>query len=208
MHSISSNVVQSVFTTIFISKTFVFLLAAVPLCFRKVCYKTYGLDCCQYYTASNQSCDAMLRICKTPMELLTQRKHLDIENLIRGGISSVYSKRFAVANNKEPGNFDAQKPSTIIIMIDANNLYGGLMENFCLPFNDFDYFYQVWDSENEPKLINTLLETEDDCDVGYIVEVHLDYPGDLQELHFDFPLAPTKDKTDSFWLSDFQEELL
>ena len=34
-------------------KTDLFLLAAVMLCFRKVCYETYGLDCCQYYTASN-----------------------------------------------------------------------------------------------------------------------------------------------------------
>ena len=28
-------------------KTDVFLLAAVVLCFRQVCYDTYGLDCCQ-----------------------------------------------------------------------------------------------------------------------------------------------------------------
>ena len=34
-------------------KTDVFLLAAVVLCFRQVCYDTYGLDCCQYYTSSN-----------------------------------------------------------------------------------------------------------------------------------------------------------
>ena len=47
-------------------KTDVFLLAAIVLCFRKVCYQTYGLDCCQYYTASNLSGDAMLKICKAP----------------------------------------------------------------------------------------------------------------------------------------------
>ena len=70
----------------------------------------------------------MLRICKAPIELLNQRKHLDmVEDLIRGAISSLYSKRFAVANNKYLGKFDAQKPSTFIIMIDANNLYGGVM---------------------------------------------------------------------------------
>ena len=96
----------------------------------------------------------MLRICKAPIELLTQREHLDmVENLIRGGINSVYSKRFAVANNNYLGNFYAQKPSAFIIMIDANNLYGGVMENFCLPLNDFGYIDQVWDSEFEPELI-------------------------------------------------------
>ena len=151
----------------------------------------------------------MLKTCKAPIELLTQREHLDmVENLIRGGISSFYSKRLAVANNKYLDNFDATNPSTCIIMIDANNLYGGVMEKFCLPLNDFDYFDQVWDSEIEPELINKILETADDSDVGYIVEVDLDYPDDLHNLHSDFPLAPTKDKIDAYWLSDYQRELL
>ena len=71
-------------------KTYVFLLAAVVLCFRKFCYETYGLDCCQYYTASNLSGDAMRKICKPELHLLTQREHLDmVERLIRGGVSSV-----------------------------------------------------------------------------------------------------------------------
>ena len=190
-------------------QTDVFLLAAIVVCFRKVCYETYGLDCCQDYTASNLSGDAMLKTCKAPIELLTQREHLDmVENLIRGGISSVYSKRLAVANNKYLDNFDATNPSTFIIMIDAKNLYGGVMEKFCLPLNDFDYFDQVWDSEIEPELINKILETADDSDVGYIVEVDLEYPDDLHNLHSDFPLAPTKDKIDAYWLSDYQRELL
>ena len=151
----------------------------------------------------------MLKTCKAPIELLTQREHLDmVENLIRGGISSVYSKRLAVANNKYLENFDAENPSTFIIMIDANNLYGGVMEKFCLPLNDFDYFDQVWDSEIEPELINKILETAGDSDVGYIVEVDLDYPEDVHNLHSDFPLAPTKDKIDAYWLSEYQQELL
>ena len=151
----------------------------------------------------------MLKTCKAPIELLTQREHLDmVENLIRRGISSVYSKRLAVANNKYLENFDAENPSTFIIMIDASNLYGGVMEKFCLPLNDFDYFDQVWDSEIEPELINKILETADDSDVGYIVEVDLDYPDDIHNLHSDFPLAPTKDKIGAYWLSDYQRELL
>ena len=121
-----------------------------------------------------------------------------VENLIRGEISSVYSKGLAVANNKYLENVDAENPSTFIIMIDANNFYGGVMEKFCLPLNDFDYFDQVWDSEIEPELINKILETADDSDAGYIVEVDLDYPDDLRNLHSDFPLAPTKDKIDAY----------
>ena len=132
-----------------------------------------------------------------------------VENLIRGGISSVYSKRLAVANNKYLDNFDAEIPSTFIIMIDANNLYGGVMEKFCLPLNDFDYFDQVWDSEIEPDIINKILETADDSEFGYIVEVDLEYPDDLHNLHSESTLlAATKDTIDAYWLSDYQRELL
>ena len=75
--------------------TDVFLLTAVVLCFRKVCYDTYGLDCCQYYTASNLSGDAMLKICNPKLHPLTEREHLDmVESLLKGGVSSVYNKRF------------------------------------------------------------------------------------------------------------------
>ena len=58
--------------------TDVFLLAAVMCCFRDVCYSTYGLDCCQYFTASNLSGDAMLKVCRPDLELITERPHLDL----------------------------------------------------------------------------------------------------------------------------------
>ena len=103
--------------------TDVFLLATVVLCFRKVCYETYGLDCCQYYTASNLSGDAMLKICKPDLELLAEREHLDmVENLIRGVVSSMFAKRLCKANNKFMPDYKPKQQSTFILMIDANNL--------------------------------------------------------------------------------------
>ena len=111
--------------------------------------------------------------------MVTQREHLGlVEILIRGGISSVYSIRLALANNKYLEIFDAQKPSNFIIIIDAKNLYGGVMQKFILPLEDFEYLDQVWDSEIEPALINRVLETEDDSDVRY-VEADLFCPDDL-----------------------------
>ena len=155
-------------------KTDVFLLAAVVLCFRKVCYQTYGFDCCQYYTASNFSGDAMLKICKAPLELLTDREQLDmVEGLIRGGVSSIYNKRLSVANNKSLLNFNPKEPSAFIVMIDAINLYGGIMEKFPLPLNYFEFTDQQCDSGFEPQFIQKVLETPDDSDVGYILEVDL-----------------------------------
>ena len=193
----------------FYLKTDVFLLAAVMLCFRKVCYETYGLDCCQYYTAFNLSGDAMLKLSKAPLRLLKEREQLDmVEGFIRGGVSSIYNKRLAVANNKNLPNFNPNAPSTFIVMIDANNLYGGIMEKFPLPLNNFEYTDENWDPEIQKAFIQSVLETPNDSDIGYVLEVDLLYPDELHDLHSDFPLAPTKQKVDACWLGDYQEELL
>ena len=64
-------------------------------------YATYGLDCAHFYTASNLSGEAFLKVCNAEIELLTNREHLEVaENPIRGGISSVFAKRKFEANNK------------------------------------------------------------------------------------------------------------
>ena len=191
-------------------KTDVFLLAAVVLCFQKVCYETYGLDCCQYYTASNLSGDAMLKICNPELHLLTEREHLDmVESLIRGGVSSVYSKRRCRANNKFLPDYKPKNISSFIIMIDANNLYGGFMEKFPLALREFELFDKSeWTDENAQEILNRILNTPDDNEVGYIVEVDFSYPDSLQDLHSDFLLAPTKEAIGECWLSDYQSDLL
>ena len=66
--------------------TDVLLLASVFEAFREVCYQTYGLDCACYFTASNLSGDAFLKVCKPELKLLTDREHLDlVQRMIRGG---------------------------------------------------------------------------------------------------------------------------
>ena len=172
----------------------VFLLAAVVLCFRKVCYDTYGLNCCQYYTASNLSGDAMLKICNPKLHLLTEREHLDmVESLIRGGVSSVYSKRLCRANNKFLSDYKPKNISSFIIMIDANNLYGGIMEKFSLPLHEFEMFDKSeWTNEQAQEILRRILNTPDDDEEGYIVEIDLSYPDSLHDLHSDFPWHPQK----------------
>ena len=187
-------------------KADVILLAAIVLCFRKVCYQTYGGDCCQYYTTSNLSGDAMLKTCKAPLDLLTDMEQLDmVEGLIRGGVSSIYNKRLSVANNKCIPNFNPKEPSTFIVRIEANNLYGGIMETLPLPLNGFEFTNQQKDSDLEPQFIQKVLETPDDSDLGYILEVDLSYPDALHGLHSYFPLAPVKQQVEQCWLGDYQK---
>ena len=188
--------------------TDMFLIAAVVLCFRKVCYDTYGLDC-KYYTASNLSGDAMLKIYNPKLHLITEREQLDmVESLIRGGVSSVYSKRFCRANNQFLSDYQPKNIS-FIIMIDANNLYGGIMEKFPLPPHEFEMFEKSeWTHEQAQEILRRILNTPDDDEVGYIVVVDLSYPDSLHDLHSDFALALTKEAIDECWLSEYQSSLL
>ena len=59
-------------------------------------------------------------------------------------------------------------------MIDANNLYGGTMEKFRIPPHEFEMFDKSeWTDEQAPELLRRILNTPDDDEVGYIVEVDL-----------------------------------
>ena len=130
----------------------------------------------------------MLKICKTSLELLKDRKQLDmVEELIKGELNSIYNKRLSVAYKKYLPNFNPKEPTKFIIMIDANNLYGGIMENFSLSFNDFELLDQQWETKLEPHFLQNVLETTDDSDFGYIMEVDLSYPDALHDPHSDFP---------------------
>ena len=94
-------------------------------------------------------------------------------------------------------------------MIDANNLYGGIMEKFPLPLHDFEMFDKSeWTDEEAQEILRRILNTPDDDEVGYIVEVDFSYPDSLHDLHSDFPLVPTKDAIDECWLSEYQSSLL
>ncbi|MEO1764425.1 MAG: DNA polymerase, partial [Cyanobacteria bacterium J06629_18] len=183
--------------------TDVLILASIFEEFRKVCHATYGLDCAHFYTASNLSGEAFLKVCNADIELLTDREHLEIaENLIRGGISSVFAKRKFEANNKYLPTHNPSQQQTFGFFIDANNLYGGIMEKFPLPLKNF-----VLKKEGEFDL-KEILNTANDSPIGYVLEVDLHYPDHLHDSHADFPLAPTKESINIFWLGEYQNKML
>lgn len=159
-------------------KTDVLLLTDVFENFRKLCIKTYGLDPAHYYTAPGLSWDAMLKFTKIELELLTDYDKIAFFKAgIRGGVSQC-SNRFARANNKFMEDYDSEKPNSYLTYLDANNLYGWAMSQ-SLPVGGFEWI----DS-------NTDYNVSDNSDFGYVLEVDLEYPDELHNLHSDFPLCP------------------
>ena len=93
---------------------------------RRVCYQTYKLDSIQYLTCFNFYGHGFLRTCAADVQLFTKREHIElVENMIQGGVSSFFEKRFFKIT-KSLGNFDTEKEETNGIMVDANNLNGGI----------------------------------------------------------------------------------
>ena len=152
----------------------------------------------------------MLKVCNPELHLLTKREHIDmVEKLIRRGVSSVNSKRLCRANNKFMSDYKPKNNSSFILIIDANNLYGGILQKFLLPLGEFELFDKSeWTDENAQKILSRILNIPGDIGTGYIVDVDLSYPDSLHDLHSDFPLAPIKEAINECWLSDYHCDLL
>ena len=168
---------------------------------RSVCYETYELNCAQFYTASNLSGAASLKVCKPELEVLTDRSLLDMtERMIRGGIASVYSSRLETANSPLLPNFDASKEMASIVYIDTNNLYGGIMLKHPLPLRAFELITGI--------TLEDIINADDEGDIVCVYEVDLEYPDELHEKHLDFPLISDKQPIDPLELSEYQTEMI
>ena len=54
--------------------------------------------------------------------------------------------------------------------------------------------------------LQDILNADIDSDLGYILEVDLEYPDHLHDQHKDFPLAPSKENIPEKFLSYFKIE--
>ena len=160
------------------NETDVLLLADIFENFRDICLEKYKLDPAHYFTAPGLSWDATLKITKVELELLADIDMLlMVEKGIRAGVSMI-SNRYSKANNKYMGDkFNPSEPSKYIQYLDANNLYGAAM-SMKLPTHAFKWM-------NDKEL---LVWRKIPC----ILEVDLEYPNKLHDLHNDYPLAPEK----------------
>ena len=169
--------------------TDVLLLADVFENFRDLCLKIYGLDPVYYFTAPQLAWDACLKITSIDLELLSDPNMLLMfEKGIRGGIS-IISNRYGEANNKYMRKgFNKNKPSKYLMYLDANNLYGCAMSEK-LPTHGFKWLSC---GEMEKLFNNQVLQVWEK--IPCILEVDLEYPENLHDLHNDYPFCPERVK--------------
>ena len=177
-------------------KSDILLLADVFENFRKTCLEFHKLDPCHYFTSPGLSWDAMLKMTNIKLELMIDIDMFQfIEKGMRGSISYI-ANRYGKGNNKYMKSYDKTKPTKYIMYLDANNLYGWAMSQY-LPTGGFR-----WMTEKQISKLD-LAKVNENSKKGLILEVDLEYPKALHNLHNDYPLAAERVCVNKEMLSEY-----
>ena len=170
------NINNGELTQLFL-KSDLLLLACVFGNFIKVSINEFGIN--PFYCASLPGYTWQCGLKYTGLNLQTlQDKDLfsTLENNFRGGISSVMGDRYVKSDENKK-----------IIFIDATNLYGHSMSQ-PLAYDKIEMWH------GHPVLylnkLEEILNTPDDSDFDYSVEVDLRYPYNLKEKTKNFAFCP------------------
>ena len=93
-------------------------------------------------------------------------------------------QRYAKANNKYMNDYDWKKKSSYIQYLDSNNSYGKAMTEK-LPERGFKWVSDI--SKIDEDFVKDYNKNDNKC---YILDVDIDYPSKLQNLHSDLPFLP------------------
>ena len=108
------------------------------------------------------------------------------------------SQRYAEANNKYMEDYKPDEKDSYLMYLDANNLYGWAMIQ-SLPKGNYKWITPVNFTQEK------IMKYSEDDPHGYILEVDLEYPTELHDLHNDYPLAP---ESTTFTSSPFMQEIM
>ena len=156
-------------------KSDVLLLAYVFEKFIKLSVDEYGIN--RLYCVSLPGYILQCGMNYTGIKLQTlQDKDITLllENNIRGGINSVMGDRYVISDENKK-----------ISYVDANGLYGHSMSE-SLPYDEIKF-------DDNVKL-EDILNTPDDSDIGYFIEVDLKYFDNIKEKTKYLSFAPVNKK--------------
>lgn len=174
----------------------VMALADVFEAYRELAMSDYDLDPAAFIGTPSFAWAAMLKMTDVQLELLTDvDMYTFFEKAKRGGVSMA-ALRYAKANNPLLEDYDPEQKESYIWYGDSNNLYGHAMSQK-LPQKDFrwgdaDTFdpHADWSGSE-----------------GAFVEVDLEYPAHLHDLHSNLPLAPENIEIKADMLSGIQKKM-
>ena len=163
----------------------VLLLADVFEKFIFTCLKYYDLDPCHHFSDPRLSWDAMLKMTRVPLEKISYPdKYMFFEQRMRGGVTYINKRYCQTSKNKH------------ILYLDMNNLYGCAMSQY-LPISNFQWV------KNIDKIKHKLINIKSNSSTGCVLELDLEYPQELHDIHNDYPLVPEKISIPKEWLSDY-----
>ena len=169
-------------------KSDVLLLACVFEKFIKVSVNEFGINPLYCVSLPGYTWQCGLKYTGINLQTLQDKDMiLLLENNIRGGISSVMGDRYIKSDDNKK-----------ILYIDANNLYGHSMSQY-LPYDEIKFDNNV--------TLEDIINTPDDSNIGYFVEVDLKYPDNIKQKTKNFPFAPMNKKINPNDLNDYMKEI-
>ena len=169
-------------------KSDVLLLACVFEKFIKVSVNEFDINPLYCVSLQGYTCQCGLKYTGINLQTLQDKDMILLfENNIRGGISSIMGAGYVISDDNKK-----------ILYIDANNLYGHSMSQ-PLPYDEIKF-------DNTVKL-EDILNTPDDSDIGYFIEVDLKYPDNIKQKTMNFPFCPENKKINPDNFSDYMKEI-
>ena len=154
--------------------------------FRSLCLKQYELDPVYFCMTPGLAMEACLKMTNVKLELLTDIDMvLMFEKEQRERVSEAIH-RYATASNKYIPNYNPQQPSSFLMYLDANNLYGWAM---CKKLPIIGY---MWAKNLNKYTCDFVKNYDENSDLGYLLEVDTKYPIHLHGSHSDLPFLPIK----------------
>ena len=179
----------------FVFKIAVLLLVDVFDKFRNNSLKNYGLCPSHYLSAPALNWNVRLNVKEVGLEVIPDPDlYILFKDRMRRAVSYIYN-RYSKASNKYLKSYDQKQESKCITYLDASNVCGYAMSKF-LPTSCFKL--------RDPKEFG-LNKYTSNSSKGCVLEVDLEYPKELRELHN----LLTQDKTEikREMLSNYQLEI-
>ena len=146
-----------------------------------------------FLSALGLAWQACLKKTGVEFELLTDiYMLLMIEKGIRGGICHAIH-RYAKANNKYIKIYDKNITSSYLKYLDANDLFGwGISRKF--PVNDFKWVKKLSKFNERISTEEFIKSYDENSNKRYILQVDVEYPKNLFNLHKDLPFLAERKK--------------